>query len=129
MKAIFNMFLALAMFGCATNGGQGPDNLYSQDFKTVFQASLSSLKDRDFTIKAYDWNSGEIDAYRQYKDDEKLKVMVATVSLEDMSGKVKVRINLKARDDSAPIPKSEFRSAETGFFVALKRSLPNQPSK
>lgn len=73
MKIIISTLLLAITLGCSSSTRQVQNNLYDKEFGTVFQASLSALKDRKFTIKSYDWNSGEIDGYKKYREGEKKK--------------------------------------------------------
>ncbi len=123
MKKILSILILVASLGCTSTSRHESANVYGSDYKTVFQASLSTLKDLNFTIRTFDWNSGEIDAYRQYKEGNNLKIVLATVALEDLGGKVKVRITLKQGVDSAPVSKSEFISNESEFLSLLRRSI------
>jgi hypothetical protein len=129
MKLIFSTLLLAICLGCSGSGQKVQNNLYEKDFKTVFQASLSSLKDRKFTIKSYDWNSGEIDGYRKYQEGEKRKEVGATVSLEQVEKQVKVRIRLQQSEGSAPVPKSELESMEREFYLSLDEAVKLVPRK
>jgi hypothetical protein len=66
---------------CATPSQQDSVASFELDFKTVYQASLSALKDRNFTIKHRDFNSGEIDAYLRYEERDEKKEIRTTVAL------------------------------------------------
>jgi hypothetical protein len=119
MKNIFLIPLFFLLVACATPSKNESVSEFDSDFKKVFQASMSVLKDKKFTIKNFDWNSGEIDAYLRYQDKE----IRSTVALEQRGKIVKVRmINSKA-ENSANISASELNATENSFFESLNKEL------
>ena len=122
MRAIATVLLVLIL-GCTSPKKQQGFNFYEQDFKTVFQVSLSALKDSKFTIKSYDWNSGEIEGYKTLDVHGKRKTISSTVSVEQINSKVKVRLSLAGKVNSEPIPQSEFKSIESQFFQSLDNAI------
>jgi hypothetical protein len=127
MKIIISALLLAITLGCSTSARQTQNKIYDKEFRTVFQASLSALKDRRFTIKSYDWNSGEIDSYKKSKEGEKNKEVRATVSLEQINQKTKVRINVQQSEESTLIAQSEIELIEREFFVSLDNAINNIP--
>jgi hypothetical protein len=122
MKKVFAIFVLLFCAACTTSK-QNSVTEYEVDFKTAYQAALSSLKDRQFIVKNMDWNSGEIDAYRKYKDGDLQKEIITTVSLEQRGTRVKVRMLNAASSSSAPIRSSELNAIENAFFAKLNQEL------
>lgn len=123
MKKIVSIFVFALLTACATSSKQDSVASYEVDFKTVYQASLSALKDRNFTIKNMDFNSGEIDAYLRYEEDKEQKEIRTTVALEQNAKTVKVRMKNTKGEGSAPISTSALNATENAFFVALNKEL------
>jgi len=122
MKKILAILVLFLSTACTTSK-QNAVIEYEADFKIAYQAALSSLKDRQFVVKNMDWNSGEIDAYRKYKDGDLQKEITTTVSLEQRGTRVKVRMLNAASGSSAPIRSSELNAEENAFFAKLNQEL------
>jgi outer membrane biogenesis lipoprotein LolB len=129
MKKLFAIFILALLTACATPSRQDSVTSYELDFKTVYQASLSALKDRNFTIKNMDWNAGEIDAYLRYEDNKEQKEIRTTVALEQNGQTVKVRMKNTKGDNSAYISASVLNETENAFFVALNKELAGHGGK
>ena len=122
MKKLLAALLMLLLTACAAPKPE-LSSAYEADFKTVFQASLSALKDHKFTIKNMDFNSGEIDAYLRYQDGDRQKEIRTTVALEQSGKSVKVRMHNAKAEDSAFISSGELSATEAKFFNSLNKAL------
>ena len=123
MNRLLFISLFFLLIGCSNPTKQSQVSVYEADFKTIFQVAISSLKDRRFVIKNYDWNSGEIDSYLIYGSNSQKKEVVANVSLEQSGTKVKVRITAKKSDTSSPISTSDLRSIEKDLFDSIDEAI------
>ncbi len=119
MKNILLLPLFVLLFACTTTSKNESVTEFDSDFKKVFQASMSVLKDKKFTIKNFDWNSGEIDAYLRYQDKE----IRSTVALEQRGKIVKVRMTNSKGENSSNISTSELNATENSFFESLNKEL------
>jgi hypothetical protein len=122
MKAIA-LGLAIFVLGCSSPIQNRTTHSYGGDYRTVFQASLSALKDCKFTIKSYDWNSGEIEGYKTFGVREKQKPINATISIEQVNSAVKVRISLTHEEKLTSVSQFEFISVERQFFQLLDAAM------
>ncbi len=129
MKKILSIFILALLTACATPSKQDSVASFELDFKTVYQASLSALKDRNFTIKNMDFNSGEIDAYLRYEERNEKKEIRTTVALEQNAQVVKVRMKNTKGENSASISASDLNATENAFFVALNKELAGRGGK
>jgi len=122
--------IALAIFflGCSSPNQHKITRIYEEDYKTVFQSSLSALKDCKFTTKSYDWNSGEIDGYKLADIPKKNKIY-ANISIEQIQSKIKVRIRLTSEESSALSSRPEFRAIENQFFRFLDDAVKASESR
>lgn len=123
MKKFISLALLSLLTACATPAKNDSITAFEADFKTVFNASMSALKDRKFTIKNFDWNSGEIDAYLKYQDRDIQKEIRTTVALEQHGKTVKVRMTNSKAENSGSISASELNATENAFFDALNKEL------
>ena len=123
MKRLLSLLALTLLTACATSAKNESISSFDADFKTVFNASMSALKDRKFTIKNFDWNSGEIDAYLKYQEKDLQKEIRTTVALEQQGKSVKVRMINKQAENSANISNSDLNSTENAFFDALNKQL------
>ena len=123
MKKLFSLLLLSLLTACATPAKNESISSFDADFKTVFNASMSALKDRKFTIKNFDWNSGEIDAYLKYQEKDIQKEIRTTVALEQQGKSVKVRMINKQAENSGNISTSDLNATENAFFDALNNAL------
>lgn len=123
MKKFLATLSLLALAACSTIPKAAQLNNYEADFKTVFQAALSSLKEQRFTVKNYDWNSGEIDAYLRFEVGSQKKEVLTTIFLEQNGAKTKVLMKNLKSENSAPVTSAEYKDLESGFFESLNRTL------
>ena len=123
MKRLLSLLALTLLTACATSAKNESISSFDADFKTVFNASMSALKDRKFTIKNFDWNSGEIDAYLKYQEKDLQKEIRTTVALEQQGKSVKVRMINKQAENSANISNSDLNATENAFFDALNKQL------
>lgn len=123
MKRLLSLLALTLLTACATSAKNESISSFDADFKTVFNASMSALKDRKFTIKNFDWNSGEIDAYLKYQEKDLQKEIRTTVALEQQGKSVKVRMINKQAENSANISNSDLNASENAFFDALNKQL------
>jgi outer membrane biogenesis lipoprotein LolB len=123
MKRLLSLLALTLLTACATSAKNESISSFDADFKTVFNASMSALKDRKFTIKNFDWNSGEIDAYIKYQEKDVQKEIRTTVALEQQGKSVKVRMINKQAENSGNISNSDLNATENAFFDALNKQL------
>jgi len=123
MKRLLSLLVLSLVTACTTPAKNESISSFDADFKTVFNASMSALKDRKFTIKNYDWNSGEIDAYLKYQEKDIQKEIRTTVALEQQGNSVKVRMINKQAENSGNISVSDLNATENAFFDALNKAL------
>jgi hypothetical protein len=123
MKRLLSLLALSLVTACTTPAKNESISSFDADFKTVFNASMSALKDRKFTIKNYDWNSGEIDAYLKYQEKDIQKEIRTTVALEQQGNSVKVRMINKQAENSGNISVSDLNATENAFFDSLNKAL------
>jgi hypothetical protein len=81
------------------------------------------IDSNQFTIKNFDWNSGEIDAYLKYQEKDIQKEIRTTVALEQQGKSVKVRMINKQAENSGNISNSDLNATENAFFDSLNKQL------
>ena len=123
MKRLLSLLALTLLTACATPAKNESISSFEADFKTVFNASMSALKDRKFNIKNFDWNSGEIDAYLKYQEKDIQKEISTTVALEQQGKSVKVRMINKQAENSGNISTSDLNATENAFFDSLNKAL------
>ena len=123
MKKIFFLILFSLLTACATSSKNESSSSFDADFQTVFKSAMSTLKDQKFTIKNFDWNSGEIDAYKKYQDKDIHKELITTVAIEQQGKIIKVRMINKQGENSGKISNSDLNAAENAFFDALNKQF------